>query len=317
MNSSVKCVRDIRDIPPHIYALEKDGRQGKHLQIERQRLTEKLATFANGDGTSITVGEARLCHALGWSRGKIYLRLLDLERLGFLVNHGLTGFKETMLRTLNVAAILAKADVQSTPITDVQSSSPDVQSTPVQLCNLQAPDVQSTPPKPDYTSEDCTQPSEETEKQPTKNQPASQPTGLLQIAAQNAAIREAAGKAGRLDASVGGGSSQPKATAKPTPKARWREVIKVGDVLPESMVAALPKDNEYELLLSQIEQVGAERFFDAVTEWADNRSPRIEGRDFGRWTCWLEEGNLFFQMKVESAQWEKGREERKAKAATS
>jgi hypothetical protein len=157
----LKCAIDIRTVPVTAYRLPSDGRQWKHVCAQRQRLTKELALYANPDGSSIRVAVETLAQTLGLSRRAIMYRLDDLRTLGFITDGKLAGFKGTRWRTLNVAAITAAADVQSTP--DVQTSNlTDVQTTAPQMCNLGATDVQSTQPScailGTETPEDCTQP---------------------------------------------------------------------------------------------------------------------------------------------------------------
>lgn len=111
MSKSVKCVRDIRDLPPSAYALPTDGRKNKKLCADRRALANLLATFANGDGASITVGVKRIMDALEWSRATTFRRLEELRQLGILESDGKLTFQGTRLRRLDASAV-RKADAR-------------------------------------------------------------------------------------------------------------------------------------------------------------------------------------------------------------
>jgi len=115
-STAVGCVRVIRDTKPALYALPDDGRKSRLLQADRRTLTMQLATFADGDGTRITPGATRLFEALGWGRNKLFERLEDLKRLGFLTTIGRTGERGTARRQLNVEFIQKKVAEQESVI---------------------------------------------------------------------------------------------------------------------------------------------------------------------------------------------------------
>src|ERR1700737_1192339 len=104
--SSVKCVRDLREFPPASYRLPDDGRKWKALCDERRKIANHLATYANGDGTSITAGINRWVKETGIKRRTLFRRLDDLRRLGHLRDkHGLTGESGTARRSLDVSKL--------------------------------------------------------------------------------------------------------------------------------------------------------------------------------------------------------------------
>lgn len=150
--SSVKCVRDLREIPPTAYRLTTDGRKWMHKCRLRCDLAQWLATFANPDGTSITVGVERMTNRLCVSRRTVQRLLDDLETLGFLSNGKLTNFRGTRRRNLNIAAVMATADVPDSQNGDV----PNTQSQMRQMETSVGPDTRF---ESGTTGESATQPS--------------------------------------------------------------------------------------------------------------------------------------------------------------
>src|SRR5258708_36213313 len=103
---SVRCIRDIREFPPESYRLPDDGRKWKKLCEERRKIANQLATYANGDGTSITAGINRLVRETSTKRRTLFRRLDDLRQLGLLRDkHGLTGESEPAVRSLDVLKV--------------------------------------------------------------------------------------------------------------------------------------------------------------------------------------------------------------------
>ena len=103
---SVRCVRDIREFPPESYRLPKDGRKWLALCKERRALANQIATYANGDGTSITAGVDRWVRELGIKRRTLFRRLDDLRQLGVLRDkHGLVAENGTAIRSLDLSAL--------------------------------------------------------------------------------------------------------------------------------------------------------------------------------------------------------------------
>src|SRR5215472_17480426 len=83
---SVKCVRDIRDFNLMCFRLSSDGEKWKSLASQREKLFGYLATFADGDGTNIKVGTARMVKKMEpLSRATTFRRLDDLEVIGVLL----------------------------------------------------------------------------------------------------------------------------------------------------------------------------------------------------------------------------------------
>ncbi len=109
--------------------------------------------------------------------------------------------------------------------------------------------------------------------------------------------------------------SQPRATAKPTPTALFNDFIKAAlESLPEAMAYAIPKDDRERLaILQQLEQLHGdyELLADGISEWAENRSPPIAHREYGRWSCWLAEGSDLFLMKKEHKEYLLEREQKR------
>jgi hypothetical protein len=129
-NNPLKCVADIRGIPPSAYKLPSDGRKEKHLCRLRWQLAWFLATYANPDGTSIRPSRASMAVALGVHIRTISRLLVDLKTLEFLSDDGWFAIGETHLRkrTLNIAKIQQAAGASTVP--DTQASTvPDTPST--------------------------------------------------------------------------------------------------------------------------------------------------------------------------------------------
>jgi Helix-turn-helix domain len=121
MNSNpLKCVLDVRSVPPERFALPIDGRQRKHLCVQRQRLINLLATYANPDGTNCWPSRDTLAAALGQGVRTIARLLDDLETLGYMESKGLHGLRGPRIKNLNIATI-----------TSVQSSDAGVPSSQV------------------------------------------------------------------------------------------------------------------------------------------------------------------------------------------
>jgi hypothetical protein len=162
MNSnSLKCVVDVRNVPPERFALPTDGRQRKHLCVQRHRLINLLATYANPDGTNCWPSRNTLAAALGLSVRTIATLLADLETLGYIESKGLHGLRGPRIKNINVATI-----------TGVQSSDAGVQSSQVGVQSSKV-GVQSTQPETPGSAEDCTRPSDLDRPSPTA--PSDQP----------------------------------------------------------------------------------------------------------------------------------------------
>jgi hypothetical protein len=262
--SSVKCVRDLRDIPPAAYGLETDGRQQKHLCEQRQRLAWLLATFADGDGTRIRPSVQTLADALGKSRRAVTYLLDDLQKLGLLENGKLAGFKGTKWRALNLRAFAARADAQS--------STSGAQSSEDRCAIYAATDAQSTRIEDCVTGEGCAEPSfSDRPKQQTVQQTARQPQS------------DKGGQAG--SASVGRVAS--------TTKTPWQQFMQKAEEaeLCDEMLFATPLPGEGEAVLRQLEMLGGdvEELVDEIDSWADAQSPPLNMLRLGRWTRWLEQ----------------------------
>lgn len=118
----------IQKLPLEIYRLQDDGRQWRHLCVQRQQLAWMLAGRADKDGGSIMVSVGTMCRQLGIaSRQTVHSLLDNLSSLGFHERLGKSRFKGTQVRRLNLEAMVRAAErLEAT----VQSSHPTVQSTP-------------------------------------------------------------------------------------------------------------------------------------------------------------------------------------------
>jgi hypothetical protein len=107
---SVHCVRDWRDFTLEYYRLPSDGRQWRSQASKRRQLTEYLATFASGDGTSIEVGIERICTKFEPAGRSTVFRWLDeLRELRALApKSGLTGRYGTAVRELTIEDFVAR-----------------------------------------------------------------------------------------------------------------------------------------------------------------------------------------------------------------
>jgi hypothetical protein len=105
--SSVKVVRDIRAFPWQSYVLPSDGRKARHVAEQRRALAIQLATHADGDGTSITVGRNKLARDIGWPVKTIGRRLRELKQIGpgFLSNDGLEAEHGNAKRKLDISKL--------------------------------------------------------------------------------------------------------------------------------------------------------------------------------------------------------------------
>jgi hypothetical protein len=112
---SVKCVRDWRDFPADYYRLPRDGRKWRVQAQNRMRLADYLSTFANGDGTSITVGIERICSKFDpIDRATIFRWLDDLRELQALApKSGLTSRHGTAVREMTFDAFVARYETQT------------------------------------------------------------------------------------------------------------------------------------------------------------------------------------------------------------
>jgi hypothetical protein len=124
MSESVKCVRDIREFPPESYRLPTDGRKWKRVCSERRMLANHLATYANGDGTSITAGVARFVRETGMARSTMFRRLDELSKLGVLNKHGLTCERGTARRSIETSRLRLPGEPE---VSDREPEVPDTQ----------------------------------------------------------------------------------------------------------------------------------------------------------------------------------------------
>ena len=97
----IGAVRIVQDIPLEEYRMSKDGRQWKHLAEQRQRLMWLLAGKADPDGSNIKIGIDRIMRTLGWSHGKVFEILSDLEEMGLLHTGGYSEYHGTRVRNID------------------------------------------------------------------------------------------------------------------------------------------------------------------------------------------------------------------------
>jgi hypothetical protein len=108
---AVKCVRDWRDFSADYYRLPTDGRKWRLQATNRMRLADYLSTFANGDGTRITVGVERVTEKLGVDRAMIFRWLDDLRELHALApKSGLVSEHGCAVRALTLDRFVARSD---------------------------------------------------------------------------------------------------------------------------------------------------------------------------------------------------------------
>ncbi len=129
-----KCVIDIRNVPPAAYRLPTDGRKWMQECRNRKQLLDHLATYANGDGTSIKPSLKTAATALGWSRRTVTYLIKDLITLGLLEDGALDGFLKTRIRAINIEKVLARA--QDSTIYEIKAPAQD---SPSRAQNSQAP----------------------------------------------------------------------------------------------------------------------------------------------------------------------------------
>lgn len=110
--------RDLRDIPVDCYRLPEDGRKWKSVARERMALAEWLATHGDADGSRIFVSVASMSQHFGWSRGKTFCLLSNLESLGLLEKKGLLRPRGPRKRHMNIAAFLTAATARTAEVQD-------------------------------------------------------------------------------------------------------------------------------------------------------------------------------------------------------
>ena len=100
-------MRDIRAFPWQSYRLPTDGRKGEHVAGKRRELAMQLASYADGDGSSIRVSLKRLYAELGWTTRTVDRRLAELEQVGpgLLSRVGLTQERGVAIRRLDVSVL--------------------------------------------------------------------------------------------------------------------------------------------------------------------------------------------------------------------
>jgi hypothetical protein len=92
----------MRSIPTTAYRLPDDGRKWRTLCEDRKQLADWLASYADGDGSSIYPSVGTIAKAFDtWSRAKIFRVLAALKRLKILSKQGYTREHGTRVRALH------------------------------------------------------------------------------------------------------------------------------------------------------------------------------------------------------------------------
>lgn len=112
--------------------------------------------------------------------------------------------------------------------------------------------------------------------------------------------QQAGGQAGCVSSSSSSSPTKSKTKPDATSQAeiQWQKFFaEAGDDLPEEMRYALPTAEERDAVLQQLHEMdgNVENLTMAIGEWAEMRCPPLAGRTFGRWACWLKEGQAKFE----------------------
>jgi hypothetical protein len=281
-----------------------------------------LATFADSDGSNVTVGIDRMAARLGYSRRTLFRCLADLRQLGFLVDGSLTKFKGTRRRTLNVAALKsASAVVPSTadvPSTSSAKYAPsEVPSTDSEVPSTRS-DVPCTHEKQAESHVLGTQPSVGQPSVRTEDQ-TDHPTGSTEN--ENLGWMDGGGPEPNTNSNSNPATME-KATPKPTPtlspdsmtdddeltaeqfEAEGQKALESWEAytwkaflggLPEELLGAVANKRQEALLRKQCYQHSPEIVWAALREWIQRRELPIEDRKFNKWGAWLAEGMPFLE----------------------
>jgi hypothetical protein len=96
-NSSVKAVRDARQLELEDFRLPTDGRKWKAVAKDRRAVFMELCTYADGDGSGACPGVKSLQRAIG-SKSSVIRRLGDLKQLGLVEDEGKSRYQGTTVR---------------------------------------------------------------------------------------------------------------------------------------------------------------------------------------------------------------------------
>lgn len=96
------CLFEAHKIQPEQFRLPDDGRKWKVNTFNRRTLFLELASFANGDGSSVRPSIPTLMERTGFCRTKIFNLLDDLKALGFWEKAGRHGWNGQTIRQLNM-----------------------------------------------------------------------------------------------------------------------------------------------------------------------------------------------------------------------
>ena len=100
---SRKFSNELRHYSAECYRLSSDGRKWKSLASQREKLTEFLGSYANPDGTSITVGTKTIVSKMKpLTRATTFRRMDDLVAMGVVSRHGKTGEHGTAIRHIHL-----------------------------------------------------------------------------------------------------------------------------------------------------------------------------------------------------------------------
>jgi hypothetical protein len=248
--AKIRCALDLRDVPPSAFRMPDDGRQWRHKCELRCALLHWLATFADADGSNVEAGIKRMETRFEVSRRTIFRRLDDLIELGFTTREKLTGFKGTRRRKINVAAILKKAEVPSSPNPVVPSSPSVVPSTPVSDVPSSQPDV---------------------------------PSSLSVVPPSHPVVPKSAGFGTQPILTVP--TDLPSFQTGPN-RSGWEGWI---GKLPSELDGAVPNKQQREEIEKQVQQHGGEVILAAIHRWVDIRDMPIDGLRSNKWGAWLRE----------------------------
>jgi hypothetical protein len=258
---------------------------------QRQRLAWLIATYANGDGTSITAGVETWANALGLSRRAVTYLLDDLTELQLLQNGKLTRFNGTRTRTLDLESFATRfADAQSTP--DAQSSNADAQSTRSHCAICALPDAQSSNADAQSSAflapippEDCAIPS--VGPRETDHHPHRISDRQVEVEENSSSCSPfATQKAQPMDSENEPSEEEIEQSLKALAEIQWQEFIKK---LPTDLMAATFLAGQRAAIEKMLEKYGAECLLLIIQNWIDNRALPLEERIHNRWGALLDE----------------------------
>jgi hypothetical protein len=109
-------------------------------------------------------------------------------------------------------------------------------------------------------------------------------------------------QAGMAGASSPSSSSPSKATA----RQRFLKFVGNHEIdLPATMRCAMPKEDEFQWIVKQLDALGEEELASIIYDWEEMQSPPLRTLQNGRWTRWLETGRAMVAEKMEDIRVEK------------